>query len=220
MSHRIDAGEHTRRAWKAKELLAPDFEIEDVWRLPVELEERHSLAIFEEQFRLALETMMQSGLAAKLFQLRFFLGRLFGWDAGSESAANTAKERPARHPRPKPGSLRARFAAQSGNDPSVLPAPNSAIDGNFEAVYHLENESLAELENATVHAALHLGRVPSPDRPSTCTIELTVYVKPKGLFGRSYMSLIKPFRLAIVYPAIMAAAQKQWSLYLSREKSS
>jgi hypothetical protein len=46
-------------------------------------------------------------------------------------------------------------------------------------------------------------------------IQMAVYVTPKGWFGKAYMLLIKPFRLWIVYPAMMSAASTRWKLFLA-----
>lgn len=32
---------------------------------------------------------------------------------------------------------------------------------------------------------------------------MSVYVKPRGTFGAAYIAFIKPFRYAVVYPALM-----------------
>jgi hypothetical protein len=40
---------------------------------------------------------------------------------------------------------------------------------------------------------------------------MAVYVKPRGLFGKGYMALIKPFRYWIVYPALMRAIERMWT---------
>jgi hypothetical protein len=40
---------------------------------------------------------------------------------------------------------------------------------------------------------------------------MAVYVKPRGLFGKGYMAIIKPFRYAVVYPALMRHIERAWS---------
>lgn len=40
--------------------------------------------------------------------------------------------------------------------------------------------------------------------------QMAVYVKPHGPLGRGYMALIKPFRLWIVYPALMRRIERTW----------
>lgn len=208
MNHRIKAHEHTSRPWIVHDLLGEDFEIEDVWRIPVLLEPAHTLEIFREQFRIAMTRLMHSGVTGKLFELRFFLGRVFGWENASETEAANPQSPPA-------GSLRKRFVDSKNYSANRASASLESIDDNFSTVYALSDEYLAELENATVHAALHLSRVPETELPEKCTIHLTVYVKPKGVFGRTYMQMITPFRLWVVYPAIMNGIKLHWELYLS-----
>jgi hypothetical protein len=40
--------------------------------------------------------------------------------------------------------------------------------------------------------------------------QMAVYVKPRGAFGAAYMAFIKPFRYAIVYPALMRQVERRW----------
>jgi len=185
--------EHYKNTWKVHALL-PDFEVEDVWQFPVELNEDHSIYLFQMSMMKSMEALSQKGVASWLFKLRFFLGRIFGWDEKNEAQILL-----------EPGSIRERYAEMEGIKGEALPAPGNE---DFIPVYTLENESLAEIKNATVHAGLHLSKVPNGDK---YTVHMAVYVKPNGLFGRMYMALIKPFRLAIVYPIMMKMVGKQWN---------
>ena len=47
---------------------------------------------------------------------------------------------------------------------------------------------------------------------------MAIYVKPKGTFGKLYMLAIKPFRLLIVYPALLKSIKKKWEQYLENEQ--
>jgi hypothetical protein len=194
---KINAHEHLVHPLCVHRLLS-DFELEDVWRIPVTLTSRHSLKMFIEQFDKTNVTLIKKGLTGLLFRIRLSIGRLLGWDD--------------RAPQEKliPGSIRFRYAQQENLSYDDLPNPGS---GSFIPVYKLENEYLSEIENKTVQAALHFSRVLCAEN-SSWTIHMAVYVKPKGLFGRLYMLLIKPFRLWIVYPALMKAAKKNWEEYL------
>jgi hypothetical protein len=40
--------------------------------------------------------------------------------------------------------------------------------------------------------------------------QMAIYVKPRGLLGKGYMALIKPFRYWIVYPALMRQIEMAW----------
>lgn len=192
---------HFKNTWVVHELLA-DFEVEDVWQFPVVLQKEHHIDLFQAQLFEAMEQLSQRGLAGLLFKLRFFLGQLFGWDKVAAAKVNSLKK----------GSIRERYANHfQVSKADLIPVGNA----EFEPVYLLDNESLAEIKNETVHAGLHLSKVPFED---AYTIQMAVYVKPKGKLGKYYMSLIKPFRLAIVYPAMMRLVGKHWQTYLDKEK--
>jgi hypothetical protein len=198
---KIDAREHQIQPLRVHTLLS-DFELEDVWRVPVNLTSEHNLQLFISQFDKTNTTMVNKGVTGLLFRIRLSIGRWLKWDE--------------RHLQENlvPGSIRFRYAQQENLTYEDLPHPGT---GNFIPVYKLQNEFLSEIENKTVQAALHFSRVRSaPDRWS---IHMAVYVKPKGWFGKSYMLLIKPFRIWIVYPALMNAAKENWEGYLKSTES-
>lgn len=180
--------------------LLPDFEIEDVWKLPVELQGHHDLTRIQKHFSTSEEEAEINGMAAWLFQLRQFLGKVFKWDKKMD------------HSILKPGSIRERYAMAKNLTYEQLPPPGN---GDFVPVYSQKEESLAEIENSTVHAAIHLGKVAAS--PSSYTVHMAIYVKPKGVFGKLYMLLIKPFRLYIVYPALLNSIKKKWEHYLKSD---
>jgi hypothetical protein len=193
---KIDEHEHLIQPLRVHSLLS-DFELEDVWRVPVNLASTHSLQLFMDQFAKTNATLVSKGMTGLLFRIRLFMGRLFKWD---EKLV---------HDYLIPGSIRFRYAQQENLTYHDLPHPGS---GSFIPVYKLENEFLSEIENSTVQGALHFSRVPcGQDR---WTIHMAVYVKPKGWFGKSYMLFIKPFRLWIVYPSLMNSAREYWEAYL------
>lgn len=191
---KIDAKDHLAHSLRVHNLLN-DFELEDVWRLPLTLTSQHSLQLFLDQLHKSRNKRLP-GAAGLLFKFRLWLGKVFKWD-----------EKQLRHELIH-GTIRHRYAQQEGLKFEQLPNPGS---GEFIPVYLLENEFLSEIENKTVHAALHLSRIPEGE---TWGIHMAVYVKPKGLFGRLYMLLIKPFRLWIVYPTMLKAAKEKWEMYL------
>ena len=195
---KIHASEHLIHKLKVHHLLS-DFELEDVWRVPVDLKSDHSLKLFMDQFKKSDDHLFSKSLAGWLFKFRIFLGKIFGWDKKKI------------HDRLIPGTIRARYASENNLAYDDLLHPGTK---DFVPVYELENEFLSEIENKTVHAAVHFSRVPIKD--GVWGVHMAVYVKPKGLFGRMYMWLIKPFRLWIVYPAMMRAAREKWNAYLAK----
>lgn len=198
---KIKNEEHYKQDWIVHHLLE-DFEVEDVWQFPVELQTEHTIAIFQAQFFEAMDQLSQKGLAGWLFKLRTFLGQIFGWDNAIKVSSNSVKK----------GSIRERYAQHFQLSEAQLIPVGTA---NFEPVYVLDKESLAEIKNETVHAGLHLAKIPLNEG---YTVQMAVYVKPKGTLGKYYMALIKPFRLAIVYPAMMRLVGKHWQVYLDKEK--
>ena len=197
---KIRSEEHLIHPLKVHDLLS-DYELEDVWRFPVTLQPEHSLDQFLTLFKSAGDQLSGKGLAGLLFRFRLFLGKLFHWD----------EQLPVDHL--IPGTLRHRYAEQERLTFDELPSPGT---GDFIPVYQLENEFLSEISNKTVEAALHISRVPQDDH---WVVHMAVYVKPKGTFGRFYMALIKPFRLWIVYPAMMQTAKKKWAHFTKENKT-
>ncbi len=175
-----------------------DFELEDVWRVPVALDSKHSLQLFIDQFNTSNKQIFQKGLTGLLFRIRLAVGRIFGWDRKESPTAILV-----------PGTLRHRYAEQENLTYDDLPDPGTR---DFVPVYQLENEILSEIENRTVWAALHFSRVLV--EANKYNIHMAVYVRPKGILGRIYMQLIKPFRHYIVYPALMKSAGARWDQFL------
>ena len=131
-----------------------------------------------------------SGISRVLFAIRWKLGALLGWD--------------------KPGSgIGARVQTLRDRLPADLrDAPRGPDFGPFRSVYQLDNEWAAELANSTVHGVMHIGWV--PDGVGGYRGQMTVLVKPNGLFGAAYMAAIAPFRYLIVYPALMRTIERRW----------
>lgn len=199
---RINKEEHLKHVWRVHRLL-PDLRIEDVWNLPVELEADQYIGELNAAFVQALEATASRGLAGWLFRLRFFIGKVFGW----EDTPKTKETLPA-------GSIRERYANQEGL--STLDVAHSGFS-DFAPVYDLKEEMLSEIENATVLAAVHFGRVLKVN--GKYGVQMTVYVQPKGLFGEVYMHLIKPFRLLIVYPVMLKLIGRQWEKFQQQKVS-
>jgi hypothetical protein len=187
--HKLPDTAHTSRPWRIHELTR-DFRLEDVWELPT--------PGGPDDFP-RLVTAIASGdtsespsrVARVLFEIRWKLGELLGWDgpdAGVGARVPTLRER-----------LPADLAATG--TPSFDRAP-------FSALYLTDDEFAAEVANRTVHGVMHLGWV--PDAAGGFRGQMAVLVKPNGLFGAVYMTAIRPFRHAIVYPALMRQIERGW----------
>ena len=80
-------------------------------------------------------------------------------------------------------------------------------DGPFRTLYVLERESLAEIQNATVHAFLSTALCPTS---GGYRLYWAVYVRPVTWLTRPYMAVIDPFRRWIVYPALLRRVRTRW----------
>jgi hypothetical protein len=125
-----------------------------------------------------------------LFRLRFWLGRLFGWD------------RP-EHDRPEASYL-PRVSQQLRARSQVPPGTRA---GSFRHLYLLPQESLSEIRNATVHAFLCTAL---REQPGGYRFYWGVYVKPISRLTPLYMAVIEPFRRFIVYPALFGRTRRAW----------
>lgn len=195
---------HESRPWRIREI-APDFAVEDVWALPA-----HGGA---EDFQTLLEVMASGDPASSgslatrvLWRVRDRLGSWFDLgrvsapvDGGSDSPAGKL---------PIPGTSETSLADRLPDD-----LRNTAADLDFGSLpftplYRTDVEFAAEISNQTVHGVMHLAWV--DQGKGHYQGQMAVYVKPRGRFGRGYMALIKPFRLWVVYPALMRQVERAW----------
>ncbi len=133
-----------------------------------------------------------SRVSRALFELRWKLGELLGWDdrdSGVGRRVATLRDR-------LPADLR---DAPRGPDLGSVP---------MTSLYLTEDEWATEMANRTVHSVMHIGWV--PDGTGGYRGQMAVLVKPNGLFGTAYMAAIKPFRYLIVYPALMRIIEREW----------
>ena len=198
---------HVERDWRVHSL-AHDFELLDVWRYPVAApSDVPFIAFLAFMAETQAELVSGSGPAAALFKLRGLLGRLFRWDDEDD------KEKLGTTKRVATDTIRDRLDPADAEDVKAALGMMGDRGTNFSPLYLTDEETLSEIANATVHALMHLGRVSNAD--GTWSPEMAVYVKPKGRFGGFYMKLIGPFRHAIVYPAMMCAAERRWPAFLA-----
>ena len=124
-----------------------------------------------------------------LLNLRFFVGRIFGWDREPTTIVTFA--------------TRLTDADRSRS----LIAPGTC-DGFFRVVYRFENEQLLELINRTAHAAALSALV---ETATAYRFYFGVYVSGVSRFTPLYMSLIDPFRKLIVYPSLLRSIRARWN---------
>lgn len=130
-------------------------------------------------------------LVQMLLDIRFFVGRFFGWDREPAAIA------------------RETFATRlSDSDRSKSLAAAGTRDGFFRVVYRFENEQLLELINRTVHAAALTALI---ETATGYRFYLGVYVRSVSHFTAFYMRAIDPVRKLIVYPSLLRSVRARWN---------
>jgi Protein of unknown function (DUF2867) len=130
-------------------------------------------------------------LVRALLDIRFFVGRFFGWDR--EPAATAWKS----------------FATRlTDTDRSRSLVPAGTRDGFFRVVYRFENEQVLELINRTAHAAALSVLVKTA---TGYRFYLAVYVQSVSRLTPFYMALIDPFRKMLVYPSLLRGVRARWN---------
>ena len=196
---RIPNAEHESGPWRVREIV-PDFELEDVWALPAEGG--------ADDFDTLLELLSASNPSDAeslptrfLWRLRDRLGSLFDLGRISESASGGEL--------PIPGTSE---ISLSGRLPDELRDTATGVRFRslpFVPLFRTDDEFAAEVSNQTVHGVMHLAWADQGE--GRYQAQMAVYVKPRGLFGKGYMELIKPFRHWIVYPALMRQTERTWN---------
>ena len=211
---RLPNATHEARHWRIREI-APDFTLEDVWALPVEGRAED----FQELIDLgsSLDPANAESLPARaLWRLRDHLGSWFGLGEISVPIEETRDGEAGRLP--IPGTSETSLAGRLPDD-----LRNTAADVDFGSLpfvplYRTDVEFAAEISNQTMHGVLHLAWVEQGE--GRYQGQMAVYVKPRGLFGRGYMALIRPFRYLVVYPAGMRQFERAWNARLARRRGS
>ena len=129
-----------------------------------------------------------SRIASLLFGVRFFLGRVFGWD---------------RHPTRPEETLLSRLTERDRSDSEV--APGTRV-GPFLLLYQFPREALAETRNATVRGWICTALAPVADG---YRLYWGVYVLPVSWLTRPYLLAIEPFR-RILYPVMLRRIRRAW----------
>ncbi|MBC7279713.1 MAG: DUF2867 domain-containing protein [Nocardioides sp.] len=186
----LPSGVYSGRHWRIHEITA-DFDLEDVWALPVQ-GGPDDLPRFVTAM-MADDDRDFPAAYRFLFAVRWALGRMLGTDGDEQGLGGRVVP------------LRDRLP----EDLLDRPAPESDTIP-FHALYLTDREYAAEIANRTMHGVLHLGWVEDDSAPDGFSAQMSVLVRPNGRFGEAYMALIKPFRYAIVYPALLRTVGKRW----------
>jgi hypothetical protein len=204
-SGRIPNSEQESRPWRIHEIV-PDFTLEDVWALPVQGGADGFPALLELVGSLD-PTDAESRATRALWRLRDLLGEWF--NLGRIHVEAGAEPDPGAGELPIPGTTATTLADRLPEDLRGTAADTDFGSLPFSSLYRTDREAAAEVSNATVHGVAHLAWVDQGG--GRYRGQMAVYVKPRGLFGRAYMGLIKPFRYLIVYPALMREFERTWS---------
>jgi Protein of unknown function (DUF2867) len=138
-------------------------------------------------------------LVRMFLDIRFFVGRFFGWDR-----------------EPAPTAWQTFTTRLTDTDHSRSLAAAGTRDGFFRVVYRFENEQLVELINRTVHAAALSTLV---ETATAYRYYLAVYVRSVSRFTSIYMALIDPFRKLIVYPSLLRGVRARWNQAFGKEET-
>jgi hypothetical protein len=201
---RLPNSVHESQPWRIREI-APDFTVEDVWALPAQGRAEDFQALLE--LTAASDPANAESLPTRLlWQLRDRLGSLF--DLGRISAPAGGDTSTGRDGLAIPGTSETSLSQRL---PADLQDTATDIDFGslpFVPLYRTEDEFAAEISNRTVHGVMHLAWAEQGE--GRYQGQMAVYVKPRGRFGKAYMALIKPFRLWVVYPALMRQTERTW----------
>ena len=184
----ISAQEFERLPLRVHDLLA-GVPLHDVWAIDLP---RWRTGVTLDQFLRAANNRLftLSPLVRMLLDIRFVVGRFFGWD------------------REPPAPAWETFATRlTDADQSRSLAAAGTRDGFFRIVYRFESEQLVELINRTAHAAALSALV---ETASAYRFYFAVYVRSVSRFTQLYMAIIDPFRKLIVYPSLLRSVRATW----------
>jgi hypothetical protein len=185
----ISQREFERLPLRVHEFLA-GIPLHDVWA--VDLPKLRAGVTLDEFLRVTNDDLFTpTAIVRGLVNLRFLVGRVFGWDRDRTpaQAAPTFTDR------------------LTDGDRSRSLTAAGARDGPFHVVYRFENEKLVELLNRTVHAAALSALVESAN---SYRFYFAVYVLSVGRLTPFYMAAIDPFRKLIVYPSLLRSVRANW----------
>ena len=190
-THAISAAEFHRLPLRAHALLE-GVPLHDVWA--VDLPRWRSGITLDEFLRATRDRPFSPSPAVRIMlAIRFFVGRLLGWD----------------RERPTPSSAHASFAARlTATDRARSLVPPGTPQAPFRVVYRFEGEQLLELVNRTAHAGALSSLV---ETEGGYRFYFGVYVRSVGRLTPLYMAAIDPFRRLVVYPSLLRSVRARWN---------
>lgn len=179
-----------------------DFDAEDVWALPIEGGPDDFPAVID--LMGSMDFPASAPLPVRLlWEVRDVLGRLFGLGRVSTSADEAGVWPPV------PGTGERSLTERLPEELRGTATDSRLKEKPFRPLYLTATEFAEEISNRTMYGVMHLAWVDQGD--GRYQGQMTVYVKPRGAIGKAYMALIKPFRYAIVYPALMRYLERTWA---------
>lgn len=182
--------EYRRLTLRAHGLLR-DVPVHDVWRVALP---NGGPSRTMKDVRAVFDAVRHSRLslpARTLFELRWFIGRVFRWD------------RPVAQPGAR--SYRARLSDTDRKESIVEPG---TLDGPFTVLYVHAMEAVSEIRNATVHGFLVWALEPTSDGYQ---LFWAIHVLPVSVWTKPYLAIIDPFRRWVVYPALLRRIHETWT---------
>lgn len=165
-----------------------DVPLHDVWAIP--LDNGGPGRTIQDVRALLFRRRSPNVAVRALFAVRWWLGRVLRWDD-------------ARHDPPGASYL----SRVTDGDRMQSKVPPGTRDGPFRVLYVLDDESLSEIRNATVHGFLALAL---ERHGQGYMLYMGIYVKAVSRFTTFYMALIDPFRRFVVYPSLGRQVQQAW----------
>ena len=197
-AERVPNEVYRAQAWTISEI-TDDFELLDVWALPVR-GRVEDFGTFLEMMASFDPRQTESLVARVLWLVR---DRLGGWLRVDNDPAEETGEGlriPGTHETSLAGRLPKDLRGTAeGTGFDVLPVV---------PLYRTDVEAAVEVSNRTVHGVLHFGWVERDE--DLYQGQMAIYVKPRGLLGKAYLSFIQPFRHWVVYPALMRQIERAW----------
>ena len=163
--------------------------LHDAWA--IDLDGPPGRTVADVQTLISRSSLSTAGPATRfLFALRWKLGSAFGWDRQPE--------------RPAESSYLHRLTPADRAASLVEPGTRH---GSFDILYATRQESIAEIQNRTVHGFSVFALL---ERAGGYRLYWAIYVKPVGPMTAWYMRLINPFRRLFIYPALLRLIRSGW----------
>jgi hypothetical protein len=197
---RTSPSAHRSQPWRIHEI-APDFTVEDVWPLPASGGPDDFPLLLE--VAAALDFPDSAPLPVRVvWKARDEIGRWFGLGRISVPTDESTGALPI------PGTSETTLIERLPDDLRDTAVVHVSSGTPLRPLYQTESEYAEEMSNRTVHSVMHLGWVKQDD--GRYRGQMAVLVKSRGRLGAAYMALIKPFRYALVYPALMRVVERAW----------